>query len=406
MGRLIFILSFCFSVPAEAQKLYLYPTAAVAPRGSYQTVTAVVTGVNNKTVTWSIASGSGGTLVGTNPCVVNEPCTIALHTTTAGTYTVTATSNANGSVTATSTITMTASPTPASTHPRLIVTSGMISGLQAKATSRNTIYQAIKNYTTAYSYNVDNRTPISWSWTTWNGTTCAGSGTGLPANDQSGHSQEDAANMMAFMSMIAPTSGERNSWGCHGRDVWTYVMNQVILGNEVILGNHWSDSAQYFALTTDWLMAGGYLSSADQALARHFLAYITKTILGYGYGLSTAVSPYNAPSLFQPGNPSDLQNMRTMGNNYTMSKMLYLAAAGLTFNDTTADDPPLTNTCNAARYQMCPDFSAGSLHAYFSYLAGSMLYMNWAHLEDPTVSQKAYNAAFSNLPGAPNCRYV
>src|SRR5665213_3496639 len=122
-----------------AQNLSLFPTAPVAPRGSYQTVTAIVTGVNNKTVTWT---ASGGTLVGTNPCVANEPCTIALTTTTAGTYTLTATSNANHSITATSTITFTASPTPVTTHPRLLVTAAMLPGLQAKATTGNTLYQA------------------------------------------------------------------------------------------------------------------------------------------------------------------------------------------------------------------------------------------------------------------------
>src|SRR6202012_641502 len=78
-------------VPALGQTLYLYPTTAIAPTGSYQTVTAVVAGVNNKTVTWPT---DGGTLVGTNPCVVNEPCTIALYTTNPGTYHLTATSNA------------------------------------------------------------------------------------------------------------------------------------------------------------------------------------------------------------------------------------------------------------------------------------------------------------------------
>ena len=36
MKKLAFIFMFFFSVYAEAQKLYLYPTAAVAPRGSYQ----------------------------------------------------------------------------------------------------------------------------------------------------------------------------------------------------------------------------------------------------------------------------------------------------------------------------------------------------------------------------------
>src|ERR1035437_5332707 len=73
-----------------AQTLSLFPTTPVAPRGSYQTVTAIVNGVNDKTVTWT---ADGGTIVGTNPCVVNEPCTIALYTTTSGTYHLIATSN-------------------------------------------------------------------------------------------------------------------------------------------------------------------------------------------------------------------------------------------------------------------------------------------------------------------------
>ena len=76
-----------------------------------------------------------------------------------------------------------------------------------------------------------------------------------------------------------------------------------------------------------------------------------------------------------------------MGNNYTHSKMLYLVAAALTFNDTTTDDPALANTCGATRYQVCPDGTAGSLHAYWTYLTGGMLYKDWAHMEDPEVSR-------------------
>jgi hypothetical protein len=97
--------------------------------------------------------------------------------------------------------------------------------------------------------------------------------------------------------------------------------------------------------------------------------------------------------------------VRWLGNNYTQSKILFLAAAGLTFDDNPTDDPPLTNTCSATRYQVCPDFSAGSLHAYFAYLAGSMLYADWAHLGDPNVVQQAYNTAFGNVPSIPNCQY-
>src|ERR1017187_6276331 len=112
MKRLILALLLLLSLPLSAslaaQSLFVYPTAPIAPRGSYQTVTAIITGVNDKTVTWT---ADGGTIVGTNPCVVNEPCTVALYATTAGTYHLIATSNANHSVSATSTITLTASPT-------------------------------------------------------------------------------------------------------------------------------------------------------------------------------------------------------------------------------------------------------------------------------------------------------
>ena len=66
-----------------AQKIYIYPSEAIAPRGSYQTVTVVVNGVNDKTVTWST---SGGKIVGANPCVVNEPCTIALYSKEPGSF--------------------------------------------------------------------------------------------------------------------------------------------------------------------------------------------------------------------------------------------------------------------------------------------------------------------------------
>src|ERR1035437_2220291 len=96
----------------SAQSVYVYPATITAPRGSYQSCTAVVTDVNLKTVTWST---SGGTLVGTNPGTANEPNTIALYTTTAGTYTVTATTNV-GAVTGTCVITVVASPTPLTTH--------------------------------------------------------------------------------------------------------------------------------------------------------------------------------------------------------------------------------------------------------------------------------------------------
>src|SRR5215469_7458319 len=78
-----------------AQKIYIYPKQVIAPRGSYQTVTVVVNGVNDKTVTWN---ASGGRLVGANPCVANEPCTVGLFSDTPGTFHLKAVSNANHAI--------------------------------------------------------------------------------------------------------------------------------------------------------------------------------------------------------------------------------------------------------------------------------------------------------------------
>src|ERR1017187_8498278 len=74
------------AVPARAQSINVYPATVSAPRGSYQTCTGIVNGYNSKSVTWTT---TGGTLVGVNPSTANEPATIALYTTTPGTYTVT-----------------------------------------------------------------------------------------------------------------------------------------------------------------------------------------------------------------------------------------------------------------------------------------------------------------------------
>ena len=163
-----------YSIPArEARRFTCIPQTPVAPRGSYQTVTAVVTGVNDKTVTWS---SDGGTIVGTNPCVVNEPCTVALYTTSPGTYHLTAKSNANNSVTAMSTITITASPTPAD----LASAPGRNYSFDASgAASESGIEQsAVHGALQQCRHRLQHTINAIWSWS------CNG-GSGQPNSDQS-----------------------------------------------------------------------------------------------------------------------------------------------------------------------------------------------------------------------------
>jgi hypothetical protein len=395
------------SSTSGSAQIYIYPQTPVAPRGSYQTVTAIVTGVNDKTVTWST---DGGTIVGTNPCVLNEPCTVALYTTTAGTYHLTAKSNANNSVTASSMITITDSPTPQTAHPRLGgITAATLPALRAKAVQSNPLYESLyNNAITAY-----NNDKAIWSWS------CDG-GSGQPNSDQSENWKEGDAYLFAFMSMVDPNDSTYN-WGCYGRDIWMYYTNfwlnpmssaysadtapyRQVDANYGLTGNHGADATEFLTLTPDWLMAGGYLSAADQQVTRAYFALAGQQMINIAYtGTRAPVGNYNSAGQFNTGSVWDFVGQRAMGNNYSHSKIMFLTAAALTFNDTTTDDPSLTNTCGAGRYTVCPDGTAGSLHAYWTYLTGGMLYKDWAHMEDPAVSWTAYQSAFSNLSTQPKC---
>jgi hypothetical protein len=381
--------------PGTAQ-LYVFPQTAVAVRGSYQTVTAIVNGVNDKTVTWST---TGGTIVGTNPCVANEPCTVAVYSGSSGSYTLTATSNANSSVTASSTITFAASPTPRTDHPRFLMTSDELVALRAKATSANPMYQAINSLGSRY-YASDSSI---WTFSTWDGTTCTGGS--AAASDQSANYKEVDAWWMVLVSLLDSSSATRNQYGCAARDVFMtnigYVLNGEINLNS---GNRWSDSATQFALTADYLMGGNYLSPSDLVTVHQYIAQLEYQQINDVYnGALAVVGNYNSPAQFQTSSEWSETGMRAMGNNYTQARILIMAAAALTFNDNTTDDPPLTNTCSATRYQVCPDGTAGSLHAYWNYVTGGMLYKDWANLEDPTVVQQAYNSTFNNMPSIPAC---
>ena len=391
MKKLVWLIITFTSVLMPAQKLFLYPKVSVASVGTYQTVTAIVTGLNNKTVTWT---ASGGTLVGTNPCVVNEPCTIALFSATPGKFELKASSNEKPALALTSEITFASSPAPVTTHPRLMITAAMLPQLRTKATSRNMIYASLKDRASATLQ----RDGTIWTWS------CKG-GTGQPRSDQSKTDKEQDANLFALMSEIAPSKQERDQWGCAGRDVFMTMAGYVIKGSlDVSKGNHWSDSALAFSVTPDWLLGGGYLNAADVSLTRRYLAKLAFEQINDIYNGSLAlIGSYNSPAQFDEKNEGSAAGMRAMGNNYTQSRVLILSAAALTFNDDPSDDPPLNNTCRATRYQVCADGTAGSLHAYWKYVTGGLLYKDWADMEDPAVVQRAYAAAFKNMPSEPLC---
>ena len=348
-------------------------------------------GVSNKTVTWT---SDGGTIVGTNPCVVNEPCTVALYTTNTGTYHLTATSSANHAVVATSTVTFTAAPVVRTDHPRFLTTSDMLPSLRAKAVPNDTMYEGIKTLAGRY-YSAD---ASIYNFSTWNGSQCVG-GSG-PNADQSANYREMDAWWITLVALFDPSATTRNQYGCAARDIYLNNVGYVISGELNLLnGNRWADGALQWAFTTDYLLGGGYLSPADQGVAHQYLAKLAFEQINDIYnGTLATVGNYNSVSQFGGSDEISSTSMRAMGNNYTHARILELTAAALTFNDNTTDDPALANTCNASRYQVCPDGTAGSLHAYWTYVSGGMLYKDWANMEDGAVVQQAYG-----LSSTPMC---
>lgn len=392
MRRLILSFFLVSTSSLLAQTLKLSTRAPFAPIGSYQTITAYVTGVNNKTVTWSVTAsppGSSPTLVGTNPCVVNEPCTIALYTKTAGRYAVTAKSNPDNSLKATSTVTITPAPTITTGHPRLLLTSSMVAALRAKATKGNVMYQALHT-DGVNAYNADN-TNFSWS---------CNSGSGDPKSPQDVGQEMYRALHYAELALVDPSDPKYN-WRCYGHDTAIYAMKELSSGAQKVTGNTWSDSVDAMVLTPDYLMGAGALTSAsDLALTRKYAALMLKSTMTTEttYGAYGAYNNWNSPSQFD-----SIAHIRAFGNNYTMTRVEYLIGLGLLFDDNPTDDPPLPNTCSATRYQVCKDFSAGSMHAYAAYAMGSMLLNMWAHDEDPNVTLGAYNASYPGFSSMPQC---
>ena len=395
------ILLLASALPCAAQSVTIWPTAPIAPRGTTQDVTAVVVGVNNKTGAWTV--NHGATLTGNTVCVANGPCSIGVYDATAETDTLTFTPT-NGAVSPiTSSLTFTASPTPVTSQPHEIITAAMLSSLQAKGVSTNPIYEAVYNQANAF-YTAD---AALGTFSTWNGSACTGGS--WPSSSQYNTYKEGDANFMAFVALNDTSSTTRDKFGCAARDVLVYVMAGVTNGSEVISGNRWSDSSVPFAVTPNWLMAR-YLSSSDMTTTRAYAAFLCQWVQVHGNGYSPPAGPYNSPTLYQSG--STPTSMRQMGDNYVWSKVLILAALGLAFNDTTTDpgngdyDPPLANTCSATRYQVCTDYSAGSLHAYGIEDISVYLYLEWARLVDPAIAQQAYYTAYGAPATIPtNCLY-
>lgn len=417
--RRLLLLAFLAATPAfapatsSAQTLYTLPlnssssSPVVDHIGGVPTCHAIVTGTNDKTVTWSVTSGPG-TLYGTNPSVANEPAEIGVTSSTVNSVVVvTAKSNANNSVTGTCTFKFVASPAKATGNPKLFITASQIAAMRAKGLSSNTLYNS--NIALLASSNYTSLTSM-WTWSTWSGTACTG-GTAPTTIPLTGE-YEIAAYWFALAATFDNSSTNRNQYGCSGRDIFVSYLNYIQAGAfDLYHGTRWADNIDVWTYVYDLLKGGGYLSSADIALWRT-VAYNSaqgSIINPQGVGVQAPIANgttlvYNTTSMLNVvGVYAQSSNVRELGNNYVHARIMLLTAFALMFNDNTTDDPPLTNTCSATRYQVCPDGTAGSMHAYWTYIDGGMLYDDWAVYNDEGVVQQTYNAVYSNVPTQPQC---
>jgi hypothetical protein len=255
-------------------------------------------------------------------------------------------------------------------------------------------YSGVDYYKQLSSGGSFNGIAYNWSWS------CQ-SGTGLPTGSgASPYQLAQTANAFAFMALIDPSDPTYN-WGCYGHDVWMYIVNAFNAGSYRPGQDEFRNEAGPLGLTTDWLLGSGAITtSGDISACRTYVAkalkYAFTTYALYWFPAANATP--NSSSVF----PSILR-VREMGNNYNETRFFLLSTLPLTFNNTTLDDPPLTNTCSATPGQVCPDWTAYNMHAYFTYFDGAILYDTNAHLEDPNVSWQAYQAKYANLPTQPTC---
>lgn len=385
-----FVVLLLACLQASAQTLYLTTnTTSVAPYhvplGTTLTIDAIVNGTGDKGVNWT---SSGGTLSNAN-CTANGACTVGIYSATAtGVISLTATSHANSSVSKTAYVQFDVSPTPATTYPWFLFTQANLASMQAKATTSNPLWMAQYDAAVA-QFNSE----ITNGWTY----TC-NSGTGAPPSLY-GYPPDYDAYLFSLVALMKPGTGPSGvgscTWGQIARDVWIYTLTNLKSGAIYFAGNVWSDESVSMVLGLHYAIASGAINTTtDLNSVRSFMAWALPTILNYSYGSSAPATNLNNYQQFHTGNQFELTGQRAMGNNYTQSKILYVIGYALMFHDDTTNDPALTNTCSAARYAMCADYTAGSLHAYWYYAVGGFLLKSWAHLDDPAIVQPVYAAAY------------
>lgn len=418
LRKLLLVLAITLPLPAQVS-VVTYPSSPVMPINGYQTVSAVVTGAADKTVTWTSSDPVHAPIIGDNPCRttsqsngISADCTIGVVTGTTGTYTITATSNADNTKSSTSTLTFTATPIPSTNHPRIFFTASDVATLQSYCNvGTNAICTDLSSAIASFAVSDDN------SWSTAGGgggykgsSSCpgGGGGNGQPSaayisNQQIGasHPELDAA-LYAFMSQTDPTSSNRPIWTCRAYNLFMYSMNDInatsscylcqpliLNGNE---GSTWSTGA---GMTYDWLYSSFSSSDKSSVIIPAFLKYgnimITNTAVANNHPYPVGVE--NNPALLNQTLNNSYGIIRTSMNNYSVYQFAAAVSLGIAVD---AADDPNTAHCSGGYDVVCSDGVPNSVRALFHWALGSWGYVQYLNDEEPTVSTVAFNNVFGS----------
>lgn len=399
------------AIPPTSSNIAVFPGSVAVYPGTYQTVTAIVSNVDNKNVSWST---DGGALVGTNPCTdsMTAPCTIALYNTQPGTYHVTATSLADGQAKGTATITVVPAPTPVTTHPRLYFTQADIPTLRAKAVSGNEAWTALQTLANGQVAKFD----TGWSTSAGGGGYTCDGGNGQPSSafvssDESvawgGPEPGRAATIFALMANVDPNATNRARWQCRAHDAYLYYMNEILKTNcgsgicnpTILNGNQGADWSNGIGLTYDWIYSS--FSPSDKAVILNAWRKAAKMIATQEVISSSHPNPVGAmndarlasDASYAPMGTNAYGYLRTTGNNYFSLHLTQLASMGAAID---ASDDPAQSSCAGDRFAVCGDGSANSIQAYLKYSVGAYLYLLWLNQDDPAITTSAYNNAFGS----------
>jgi N-acetylneuraminic acid mutarotase len=361
-------------------RVQIFPPKPVLPVHGIQSVTAVVSGTTNKSVTWGTTCG---TLIGSG-------ATVGLTSTTVQTCTVTATSVADSTNSASVNVVFTPAPTPnVSTHPRLLFTVSDVSRLRSWAVSTNPMWQ---NGVLVAINQADAYANAHWNW----GYPTGGAGTSNGWQDDGSSwplaPMEGYAGLYAFLGQIDPDPTLRDTYCSKAHELFMYIINDangngpnLYRADSFATYNRMNAYAQVYGTVPDWCYSK--FTPTDKGTVRTVYRHWAQLIL-------TASSSDSAehPQPIGTVNSSGLigttmHNAMYAANNYSYGHLTALIWYGLALDD--ADDTPLFDTSQSAAY-VDSSGNVNSMRAILSNALGAWLYRVYGVFEDKNIVQSAY----------------